>query len=69
MSGGAVDRRRRVIIEGVKPEVDCGRFPIKRTVGEPVVVEADIYADGHDAVSCILLDRADSDSGRGAKRR
>jgi starch synthase (maltosyl-transferring) len=54
-----VERRRRVIIEGVKPEIDCGRFPIKRAEGEPVVVEADVYADGHDAVSCILLDRRD----------
>jgi starch synthase (maltosyl-transferring) len=49
------ERRRRVVIEGVKPEIDCGRFPIKRTIGEPVVVEADIYADGHDVVSSVLL--------------
>ncbi len=51
----AMDRRRRVIIEGVKPEIDCGRFPIKRTTGESVRVEADIFADGHDAVSAVLL--------------
>ena len=53
MSGD--DGRRRVIIEGVKPEIDCGRFPIKRTVGEKVVVEADAFTDGHDAVCCLLL--------------
>ncbi len=46
--------RRRVVIEGVKPEIDAGRFPIKRTVGEKVVVEADIFADGHDAIACVL---------------
>jgi starch synthase (maltosyl-transferring) len=44
-----------VIIEGVAPEIDCGRFPIKRTVGETVVVEADVFGDGHDSVSCRLL--------------
>jgi starch synthase (maltosyl-transferring) len=43
-----------VVIEGVKPEIDAGRFPIKRTVGEKVVVEADIFADGHDAIACVL---------------
>jgi starch synthase (maltosyl-transferring) len=47
--------RTRVVIEGVRPEVDGGRFPIKRTVGEKVVVEADILADGHEALSCVLL--------------
>ena len=36
------------------PEVDGGRFPAKRTVGETVTVEADIFADGHDAVAAVL---------------
>src|SRR6202035_1732 len=47
--------RRRVVIEGVEPEVNCGRFPIKRVVGERVVVEADAFTDGHDALACQLL--------------
>ena len=51
--------RRRVVIEGVTPQIDCGRFPIKRTVGEEVVVEADVFADGHDLISCILLYRSE----------
>jgi starch synthase (maltosyl-transferring) len=51
------DGPRRVVIEGVRPEIDGGRFPIKRTVGEKVVVEADVLADGHDALSCVLLYR------------
>jgi starch synthase (maltosyl-transferring) len=46
--------RQRVIIERVEPEIDAGRFPIKRTVGEKVVVEADIFADGHDVLSAVL---------------
>jgi starch synthase (maltosyl-transferring) len=51
----------RVIIEGVKPEIDAGTFPIKRTVGEQVVVQADVFTDGHDAISALLLCRKDSD--------
>lgn len=47
--------RRRVIIEGVTPEIDNGRFPIKRVVGETIIVEADIFADGHDLLSAVLL--------------
>ena len=39
---------RRVWIENVRPRVDCGEFPIKRTVGERVVVTADVLTDGHD---------------------
>ncbi len=46
--------RRRVAIERVSPEIDCGRFAVKRVLGEPVVVEADIFADGHDAISAVL---------------
>jgi starch synthase (maltosyl-transferring) len=53
--------RRRVVIEAVEPEIDCGRFPIKRTVGEKVVVEADVFADGHDSIRCLLLYRKEAD--------
>src|SRR5919108_6066683 len=49
--------RRRVIIEGIQPVIDAGRFPIKRTVGEQVVVEADIFTDGHDLLSAVLCYR------------
>jgi starch synthase (maltosyl-transferring) len=50
---------KRVIIEGVAPEVDAGRFAIKRTAGEKVQVEADIFTDGHDAISAVLWFRAE----------
>jgi len=56
----AQEGRKRVVIEGVKPEIDGGLFPIKRIAGEKVVVEADIFADGHDAISCVLLYRKDN---------
>lgn len=48
---------RRAVIENVKPEIDCGASPIRRTPGEPVEITADIFADGHDAVKAVLLYR------------
>jgi starch synthase (maltosyl-transferring) len=51
------DGRKRVVIENVRPEIDGGRFFIKRVIGEKVIVRADIFADGHDEVSAILLYR------------
>ncbi len=53
---------RKVIIESVRPEVDCGRFAIKRTIGDRVVVTADIFADGHDVLYAVLRHRPDSQS-------
>ena len=47
----------RVIIEDLKPEINGGRFAIKRVIGERVVVEADIFADGYDSISALLLYR------------
>ena len=49
--------RKRIVIEGVEPEIDGGRFPIKRIINDKVVVEADILADGHDVLSAALLYR------------
>jgi starch synthase (maltosyl-transferring) len=50
-----IDGRRRVVIEGIHPEIDAGRFAIKRAAGESVTVEADVFADGHDSISCQVL--------------
>ncbi len=47
----------RAIIENVAPEIDNGKYYIKRTVGEFVEVEADIFGDGHDIVAGVLLYR------------
>jgi starch synthase (maltosyl-transferring) len=52
-----VDGRKRVVIERVEPEIDGGRFAIKRIAGDQVEVEADIFADGHDHVAARLLFR------------
>jgi starch synthase (maltosyl-transferring) len=51
----------RVTIERVAPEIDFGSYPIKRTVGESIVVEADIFTDGHDALYALLLIRRDKE--------
>jgi starch synthase (maltosyl-transferring) len=51
--------RRRAVIEAVAPAVDGGRFPIKRSVGERVVVEATVFADGHDVLGCVVQHRAE----------
>ena len=45
---------RQIIIERITPEIDCGRYPIKRVVGDTVVVEADIFRDGHDLIAAAL---------------
>jgi starch synthase (maltosyl-transferring) len=50
--------RQRVVIEGVAPEIDGGRFAIKRTVGDVVRVQAVVFADGHDSIGCELLYRS-----------
>ncbi|HSJ34046.1 MAG TPA: alpha-1,4-glucan--maltose-1-phosphate maltosyltransferase [Acidimicrobiia bacterium] len=44
----------RVVIEDVTPRVDDGRYPVKRIVGDVVEVEADVFADGHDAVAAVV---------------
>lgn len=51
-------RAPRVAIEAVQPTVDGGRFPAKRIVGEPIVVTADIFLDGHDVLAARLCYRA-----------
>ncbi len=49
------DERKRVVIDYVGPQVDCGRFPIKRAVGETITVIAHAFADGHDQIQVELL--------------
>jgi starch synthase (maltosyl-transferring) len=49
---------RRAIVERVLPQIDGGRFPVKRTLGEAVDVTVNVFADGHDALVVILRDRS-----------
>src|SRR5262249_58186309 len=50
-----------VVVERGEPEIDRGRYPIKRVVGERVVVEADVFTGGHDELACVLRYRAADD--------
>ena len=43
-----------VVIERMTPLLDGGRYPVKRRVGEDLVVEADVFKDGHDVLSVAL---------------
>jgi starch synthase (maltosyl-transferring) len=52
----------RAVIDAVRPCVDGGRFPVKRIEGERVAVEADCFADGHDALRAVLRWRAEEDA-------
>jgi starch synthase (maltosyl-transferring) len=54
--------RQRVAIEGVTPEIDAGRFAVKRIIGDTLVVDADIFADGHVQLSSRLLYRREGDA-------
>ena len=56
------DGRKRIVIEALSPQIDCGRFPINRVAGEEVAVEADIFAEGHDAIAGVLLYRHEDET-------
>src|SRR5947209_9388354 len=54
--------RKRVIIEHIQPQVDCGRYPARRFIGDRVEISAAIFSDGHDHVSAELLYKHQQDS-------
>ncbi len=58
-----VNGRSRVVVEGVTPQIDGGRFAVKRVVGDQMRVEADVFGDGHDLVRAHLLYRHASEQG------
>ena len=49
--------RARTVVCHVYPEIEGGKYPVKRVEGEWIEVEADAFADGHDLVSVDLLFR------------
>jgi starch synthase (maltosyl-transferring) len=57
----AVGTARTIVIERVEPELDGGRHPVKRVVGDWFSVSADIIADGHDQLGAALLIMADDE--------
>ncbi len=50
-----MDGKNRVVIENVSPEIDGGRYIAKAVLGDSILVEADIFGDGHDVVNALLL--------------
>jgi len=48
----------RIVIDNIAPSVDGGRFAAKRVVGEAIIVEADVFTDGHDVLVVELVWRA-----------
>ncbi|HEY3189177.1 MAG TPA: maltotransferase domain-containing protein, partial [Solirubrobacteraceae bacterium] len=52
----------RIVIEHPAPTIDCGRFPVKRTVGDAVAVSADIFRDGHDVLRAAVRWRGPGDA-------
>ncbi len=47
-------RPPRVVVDAVFPEIDAGRYRVKRTIGDVVTVRAHVFADGHDAIDARL---------------
>jgi starch synthase (maltosyl-transferring) len=60
-AGAATAPSLRLAIEAVTPAVDGGAFPVKRTAGEVVSVEADVIFDGHEKIAVTLRWRAPGD--------
>lgn len=46
--------QERVIIESVTPQLEGGRYSIKRVVGETIDVTATVLTDGHDILQASL---------------
>ena len=53
---------RSVWIGDVRPELDGGRFPVKREVGDTLEVTADILQEGHGGLAAVLRYRTVKDT-------
>ena len=49
------------MVESVRPCISCGRFPVKRTLGDALEVTADVFGDGHDELGAVVRYRHESD--------
>ncbi len=52
----------RIVIANIDPSVDAGAFAVKRTVGEPLAITANIFADGHTKLAAELLTKAEDEA-------
>jgi len=46
--------QNRSVIDNVAPQINNGRFPLRRIVGETVNVTAEIFGDGHDYLRAVI---------------
>ena len=60
--GPIVHPRRSLVIEAVAPVVEGGLYPLKREVGAPLEVTADIFKEGHDVLVAYLKFRRAGES-------
>ncbi len=60
-AAAAATAESRIVISGMLPAIDDGRFPAKRIVGEQVAGEADIFSDSHPVISEEIVWRADDE--------
>ena len=56
-----IEGRRRVVIEEVRPQIECGRYAVKRVRGDVVTVTAAVFGDGHEHISGSLLYKCKSE--------
>jgi starch synthase (maltosyl-transferring) len=49
-SGSVLCMIGRIVIEGIRPQVDCGRWPARAVAGETFPIEATVFRDGHNEV-------------------
>lgn len=63
-----LEGHKRVSIRNVYPQIDCGKYPVKRIINEEIEVHADIFGDGHDKVDAVLLTRQKKKS-RGREKK
>jgi starch synthase (maltosyl-transferring) len=56
-------QRRSIVIEAVRPEVDGGRFPVKREVGDWLAVSATVFKEGHDRLAVVVRHRLAGEKG------
>ena len=57
-----IDASRKIVIEDVTPQLDGGRYAVKREVGDILEVSADIFKEGHDAIAAAIRYRAADES-------
>jgi len=57
-SASRAAQQARIVVDRITPRVEGGSFAVKRTIGRPIDVEADVFADGHDVLAAEVLWKA-----------